>query len=66
MAEITPAILPKTYAELEEKLDIVAGHVPFVQIDICVIAFACNLLIKDFIKGPKCITNRTTSANTRN
>ena len=35
MVEIVPAILPKSYEELEEKLDIVAGHVPTVQIDIC-------------------------------
>ncbi|HVU06174.1 MAG TPA: hypothetical protein VHE10_00020 [Candidatus Paceibacterota bacterium] len=35
MAEIIPAILPKSYEELEEKLDIVAGHVPSVQIDVC-------------------------------
>lgn len=35
MAEIIPAILPKSYEELEEKLDIAAGHAPTVQIDIC-------------------------------
>lgn len=35
MAEIIPAILPKSYDELEYKLDIVAGHAPVVQIDIC-------------------------------
>ncbi|HEU5114742.1 MAG TPA: hypothetical protein VFT82_03175 [Candidatus Paceibacterota bacterium] len=35
MAEIIPAILPKSYEELADKLDIVAGHTPIVQIDIC-------------------------------
>lgn len=35
MAEIIPAILPQSYAELENKLGLVAGHAPFVQIDIC-------------------------------
>lgn len=42
MAEIIPAILPKSYAELEEKLDIAAGHVPTVQIDICDGAYVPN------------------------
>ncbi|MDO8579375.1 MAG: hypothetical protein Q7R72_00695 [bacterium] len=35
MAEIIPAILPKSYEELETKLDIVRGHANVVQIDIC-------------------------------
>lgn len=35
MAEIIPAILPKSYDELEEKLAIAVGHTPCVQIDIC-------------------------------
>jgi ribulose-phosphate 3-epimerase len=35
VTEIIPAILPKSYAELQDKLDIVAGHTPVVQIDIC-------------------------------
>jgi ribulose-phosphate 3-epimerase len=35
MVEIIPAILPKSYEELEEKLDISAGHADVVQIDIC-------------------------------
>ncbi|MEK7596857.1 MAG: hypothetical protein AAB450_01955 [Patescibacteria group bacterium] len=35
MAEIIPAILPKSYGELETKLDIVAAHTNAVQIDIC-------------------------------
>lgn len=35
MAEIIPAILPKSYDEVEDKLDLVAGHASRVQIDIC-------------------------------
>jgi pentose-5-phosphate-3-epimerase len=35
MAEIIPAILPKSYEELTEKLELCAGHAPTVQIDIC-------------------------------
>jgi ribulose-phosphate 3-epimerase len=35
MVEIIPAILPKSYEELVEKLDIAAGHASTVQIDIC-------------------------------
>lgn len=35
MAEIIPAILPKSYEELVEKLDIAAVHSSVVQIDIC-------------------------------
>ncbi|HEY4500571.1 MAG TPA: hypothetical protein VJH25_02135 [Candidatus Paceibacterota bacterium] len=35
MAEIIPAILPKSYEELETKLDIVKGHANVAQIDIC-------------------------------
>jgi ribulose-phosphate 3-epimerase len=35
MAEIIPAILPKSYTELEEKLELIAAHAPVVQIDIC-------------------------------
>jgi len=42
MAEIIPAILPKSYEELEEKLDIVAGHSSVVQIDICDGAYVPN------------------------
>lgn len=42
MTEIIPAILPKSYEELEAKLDIVAGHVPTVQIDICDGAYVPN------------------------
>jgi ribulose-phosphate 3-epimerase len=42
MAEIIPAILPKSYEELEEKLDIAAGHSKSVQIDICDGAYVPN------------------------
>ncbi|MDP1625083.1 MAG: hypothetical protein Q8L64_04910 [bacterium] len=35
MADIIPAILPKSYAELEEKLELVSGSAQVVQIDIC-------------------------------
>jgi ribulose-phosphate 3-epimerase len=34
MAEIIPAILPKDFSELEEKMGIVAGHVAHVHIDV--------------------------------
>lgn len=34
MIEIIPAILPKSFEELEEKMSLVAGLVPMVQIDI--------------------------------
>jgi ribulose-phosphate 3-epimerase len=33
--EIIPAILPKDFAELEEKVGLVKGLVPLVQVDIC-------------------------------
>lgn len=33
--EIIPAILPKDYAELEEKIELIKGIAPMVQIDIC-------------------------------
>ena len=42
MTEIIPAILPKSYDELEYKLDIISGHVPVVQIDICDGAYVPN------------------------
>ncbi len=35
MTEIIPAILPKSYDELVEKLEIVSGHSKSVQIDVC-------------------------------
>ncbi len=35
MNDIIPAILPKSYAELEDKLGLIASHAPLVQIDIC-------------------------------
>jgi len=33
--EIIPAILPKSYDELEKGIELAAGHVPVIQIDIC-------------------------------
>ncbi|MEI6057815.1 MAG: hypothetical protein WCQ60_02475, partial [bacterium] len=33
--EIIPAILPKDFAELEEKIELIKGVAPLVQIDIC-------------------------------
>lgn len=33
--EIIPAILPKDFAEIEEKIEMVVGIAPLVQIDIC-------------------------------
>ena len=33
--EIIPAILPKDFAEIEEKIEMVIGIAPLVQIDIC-------------------------------
>ncbi len=35
MIEIIPAILPRSYAELEEKLEIAAPHTHAIQIDVC-------------------------------
>jgi len=34
MVEIIPAILPEDFSDLEEKLSLVAGHVPMVHVDI--------------------------------
>lgn len=39
MPDIVPAILPKSFDDLEEKLGLVAGHAPVVQIDVCDGAF---------------------------
>ena len=35
MIEIIPAILPKNYEDLKDKIALVRGVVPLVQIDIC-------------------------------
>ena len=35
MAEIIPAILPRNYEDLKNKIALVRGHVPLVQVDIC-------------------------------
>lgn len=42
MADIIPAILPKSYEELEDKLDLIATHAPVVQIDVCDGAYVQN------------------------
>jgi ribulose-phosphate 3-epimerase len=34
-ADIIPAILPKDFAELQEKIELICGSVKFVQIDVC-------------------------------
>jgi ribulose-phosphate 3-epimerase len=51
MAEIVPAILPKSYDELVEQLDISAGHVHAVQIDICDGGYAPTRTWP-YLKGP--------------
>jgi pentose-5-phosphate-3-epimerase len=33
--EIIPAILPRDFAEIEEKVELIKGLCPLVQIDIC-------------------------------
>ena len=35
MTEIIPAILPKNYEDLKNKIALVRGIIPIVQIDIC-------------------------------
>ena len=35
MVEIIPAILPKNYEDLKDKISLVRGFTPYVQIDIC-------------------------------
>lgn len=35
MTEIIPAILPKNYEDMKDKIALVRGYVPMVQIDIC-------------------------------
>jgi len=35
MAEIIPAVLPKNYDDLKNKISLVRGVVPFVQVDLC-------------------------------
>src|SRR6185369_12043546 len=51
MAEIIPAILPETYRELVDKLDIVAGHAKTVQVDICDGGYVPSKTWP-FLKGP--------------
>lgn len=43
MVEVIPAILPKNYEDLKNKLALVRGLVPVVQIDICDGAFVKNV-----------------------
>ncbi len=43
MTEIIPAILPKNYEDLKNKIALVKGFVPMVQIDICDGAFVKSL-----------------------
>ena len=35
MTEIIPAVLPKNYEDMKNKIALVRGHVPLVQIDLC-------------------------------
>lgn len=42
MIEIIPAILPKNYEDMKNKIALVRGVVPFVQIDICDGSFVQN------------------------
>lgn len=51
MAEIIPAILPKSYEELEDKLEIAAGNAPVIQIDVCDGAYVPSRTWP-FLKGP--------------
>ncbi len=43
MAEIIPAVLPKHYEDLKNKIALVRGVVPVVQIDICDGIFVPNI-----------------------
>ena len=43
MAEIIPAILPRNYEDLKNKIALVRGHVPIVQVDICDGIFVKNM-----------------------
>lgn len=43
MTEIIPAILPKDYEELKNKIALVRGYVPVVQVDICDGAFVKSI-----------------------
>src|SRR5258708_11425822 len=43
MAEIIPAILPKNYEDLKNKIALVRGVVPVVQVDICDGVFVKNI-----------------------
>ncbi len=43
MAEITPAVLPKNYEDLKNKISLVRGLAPVVQVDICDGVFVKNI-----------------------
>lgn len=51
MIEIIPAILPKNYEDLKNKISLVRGVMPLVQIDICDGNFVPNLTWPFFAKG---------------
>ncbi len=53
MAEIIPAILPKNYEDLKNKIALVRGAVPIVQIDICDGIFLKNITWPFFTKASK-------------
>ena len=51
MAEIIPAVLPKSYEELETAIETAAGSVPVIQIDICDGGYVPSRTWP-FLKGP--------------
>lgn len=51
MKEIIPAILPKSYEELEEKLGIASAHTRVIQIDVCDGGYVQNRTWP-YLKGP--------------
>ncbi|HEV7702571.1 MAG TPA: hypothetical protein VGO63_03990, partial [Candidatus Paceibacterota bacterium] len=51
MAEIIPAILPKNYADLKNKISLVRGFVPLVQVDICDGVFVKSTTWPFFARG---------------
>ncbi len=52
MAQIIPAILPKSYEELEEKIDLAGAHAPVIQIDICDGSYTSSRTWP-YLKGPQ-------------
>jgi ribulose-phosphate 3-epimerase len=53
MAEIIPAILPKNYEDLKNKIALVRGIAPVVQVDICDGIFVQNITWPFFAKASK-------------